>query len=70
MLRAGYVDIHNINDRTAYDAGDVSATPIGVPQGSIISPLFCNIFFHQIDVKLAELEKKFTIGKERRRNPE
>jgi group II intron reverse transcriptase/maturase len=70
MLRAGYVDIHNLNDRTAYDADDVSATPVGVPQGSTLSPLLCNIFFHQIDVKLSAFEKKFTIGKERRRNPE
>lgn len=70
MLRAGYVDIHNLNDRTAYDADDVSATPVGVPQGSTLSPLLCNIFFHQIDVKLLELEKNFTIGKERRPNPE
>jgi group II intron reverse transcriptase/maturase len=70
MLRAGYVDIHNLNDRTAYDAEDVSATPLGVPQGSTLSPLLCNIFFHQIDVKLSEAEKEFNIGKERRRNPE
>jgi retron-type reverse transcriptase len=70
MLRAGYVDIHNLNDRTAYDVGDVSASPVGAPQGSILSPLLCNIFFHQIDVKLSKLEKKFTIGKERKRNPE
>lgn len=70
MLRAGYVDIHNLNDRTAYDAEDVSATPLGVPQGSTLSPLLCNIFFHQIDVKLSEAEKEFNIGKERKRNPE
>lgn len=70
MLRAGYVDIHNLNDRAAYEADDVSATPVGVPQGSTLSPLLCNIFFHQIDVKLLELEKNFTIGKERRPNPE
>lgn len=67
MLRAGYVDIYNLNGRTVYD---VSATPVSVLQGSTLSQLLCNIFFHQIDVKLSELEKKFTIGKERRRNPE
>jgi hypothetical protein len=70
MLRAGYVGIHNLNDRTAYDADDVSASPVGVPQGSTPSSLLCNKFFHPIDVKLSELEKKFTIKKERRRNPE
>jgi RNA-directed DNA polymerase len=62
--------IHNLNDRTAYDADDVSASPVGVPQGSTSSSLLCNIFFHPMDVKLSELEKKFTIKKERRRNPE
>jgi hypothetical protein len=51
MLRAGYVDIYNLNDRTAYDADDVSATPAGVPQP------FCNIFFHQMDVNL--IRKKY-----------
>jgi retron-type reverse transcriptase len=70
MLRAGYVNIHNLNDWTAYDADDVSASPVSVPQGSTPSSLLCNIFFHPIDVKLSELEKKFTIKKERRRNPE
>lgn len=67
MLRTSYVDIHNLNDRTAYD---VSATPLSVPQASTLSLLLCNIFFHQIDVKLLEAEKEFNIGKEQRRNPE
>jgi retron-type reverse transcriptase len=64
------VDIHNLNDRNSYDKDDISATSLGVPQGSILSPLLSNIFFHQIDMKLLELEKKFNIGKHRRRNPE
>jgi hypothetical protein len=70
MLRAGYVDIHNLNDRTQYDDADVSVTSLGVPQGSVLSPLLANIYFHQLDVQLIELQNSFNLGDSRSRGHE
>jgi group II intron reverse transcriptase/maturase len=42
FLKVGYVDIHNLIDREAYGLE-------GVPQNSIISPLLCNIYLHELD---------------------
>lgn len=42
LLKAGYVDIHNLADA-------VQRNELGVPQGSIISPLLANLYLHQLD---------------------
>lgn len=47
LLKAGYVEIQDLNDRTRIPA-------VGVPQGSIISPLFCNIYLNKLDVYIAQ----------------
>lgn len=48
MLKAGYVNIHNLNKSSKYDLNDVFTSKLRIPQESIISPLFCNIYFHQL----------------------
>jgi retron-type reverse transcriptase len=47
MIKVGYIDLHNLNDRTAY------ATE-GVPQGSLLSPLLSNLYLHELDKLMEE----------------
>lgn len=56
LLKAGYVDVYNLPDRTQYEVE-------GVPQGSLISPLCANIFLHKLDCYVEdELIPKYTVG--------
>lgn len=43
---------------------------VGTPQGSILSPLLCNIFLHELDTFVESLQTKYRIGAKRRRNKE
>jgi group II intron reverse transcriptase/maturase len=36
---------------------------MGVPQGNVLSPLLCNIYLHELDVFMVNLEKKYHKGK-------
>lgn len=47
MLKAGYVNTINLTDKSE-DEG------VGTPQGSLISPLLCNLFLHDLDKYVTE----------------
>lgn len=47
LIRVGYIDIHNLNDRKEYQVE-------GVPQGSLLSPIFCNLVLHELDKRVVE----------------
>lgn len=46
------------------------ASETGTPQGSIISPLLCNIYLHQLDEFVNTLKKKYEKGIKRKLSPE
>jgi group II intron reverse transcriptase/maturase len=58
LLKVGYVDIHNLADRSEYGVE-------GTPQGSLISPLLCNLFLNDLDRFLSFLSQELTRGSSR-----
>jgi nicotine oxidoreductase len=59
LLNAGYMDLH----------GSKRDSLIGSPQGGIISPILANVYLHELDKFVEELQIKLEQGKTKRRNP-
>jgi retron-type reverse transcriptase len=59
-LKAGYIEFGNLHDNLS----------MGTPQGSVLSPILCNIYLHKLDVFVEKLKSKFHKGEKRMRNKE
>ena len=56
----------------AVDLKTFVETKLGTPQGSILSPLLCNIYLHELDKEMYKLKKQYSspANYQRRKNPE
>jgi retron-type reverse transcriptase len=50
FLKAGFIHFEGFTDSKLVNK-------IGTPQGSILSPLFCNILLHEFDIEIKNMTK-------------
>lgn len=59
-LKAGYIEFGELHNNL----------DIGTPQGSILSPLLCNIFLHKLDLFMESIKAEFNTGVKKKRSQE
>lgn len=57
-LKAGYVEMGKLSEKA----------DIGTPQGSVLSPLLCNVYMHELDKFVSSLVQKHSKGSKRVQN--
>lgn len=63
LLSSGYIIVKGKKH------SNVIKSNVGIPQGTVSSPLFCNIVLHELDKFVTnDLAEKYTVGKQRKRN--
>ncbi len=60
LLNAGYMDLH----------GTRKESLIGSPQGGIVSPILANVYLHELDEFVQELQTRLEKGVEKQDHPE
>jgi group II intron reverse transcriptase/maturase len=60
LITAGHISTNGLATR-----GD-----LGTPEGSVLSPLLCNVYLHELDTFIDSLKARYNKGEERRRNLE
>lgn len=66
----GFIDLLHKALKAGYMfQGQFYSPEIGTPQGSIVSPILCNIILHGLDQFVLDLQKEFTVGTRRKLNP-
>jgi len=60
FLKAGYLDIDRV----------LKNSLAGTPQGGIISPILSNVYLHELDEYIEQLQREYEKGRQRRHNPE
>jgi len=58
-LRAGFIELGGLAQKAT----------IGTTQGSVLSPLLCNIYLHELDKYMDQLSKELDVGTKRGQNP-
>lgn len=67
----GFMDLLHKALRAGYLLqGQKFSHELGFPQGSIVSPILCNILFHGLDEYVLSLKENFNIGTRSKSNPE
>jgi group II intron reverse transcriptase/maturase len=66
----GFIDLLHKALKAGYlFQGQFFSPDVGTPQGSIVSPILCNILLHGLDVFVLNLQSNFEIGNRRKINP-
>ena len=71
-LGKGFDDLLNKFLKAGYMYGEIFQSPgdMGVPQRSLLGPILCNLYLHELDVYMSNIMDKYNKGRKRKSNPQ